>query len=80
MGPTPYTNVVLDVSLRVTRPRHGTLVRLQKICDLILRRPPSWAAVSKDGTTGPGLAAILRDARKSALLRMRSELFHTVSG
>jgi hypothetical protein len=39
--------------------------------DLILRSRES--GVSKDGAT-PGLAAILRDARKGALLRMRSEI------
>jgi hypothetical protein len=46
--------------------------------DLILRRPPPWAAVSKDGRLLGLAVAILRDARKSALLRMRSELIHTL--
>src|SRR5712671_3859857 len=41
-----------------------------KPSDLILRRPRSCAAVSKDGPTN-SLVAVLRDARKSALLRVR---------
>jgi hypothetical protein len=41
--------------------------------DLILRSGPLAASRRMDATYG--LAAILRDARKSALLRMRSEIF-----
>src|SRR5258705_13301188 len=56
--------------------RHPRERACEEIKDLILRSALQRA--SRRMEASPCRASILRDARKSALLRMRSELFHTL--
>src|SRR6266436_9084138 len=51
----------------------------KKLKALILRRPPSWAAVSKDATGTAEPVAILRDAPlRSGAPQDEVEIFHTL--
>src|SRR5258708_13720249 len=56
--------------------RHPGERACEEIKDLILRSAHQGA--SRRMAASPCRASTLRDARKSALLRMRSELFHTL--